>query len=357
MVDLGHLIQTPAMAVEFRCEFPGCTVVKSADSEETALGLLQLHQTNVHSNATQKQRPPKVDRPQIAGGATAEEWATFNRRWETFKSATDMSQAETKCQLLACCEQELEANLFKDDPKLRDKTEGDILAAMKSLAVIDVAATVRVTELLAMKQDHGEGIRAFVARVRGTANICAMEKACTCGLNVNYTDEVVRWVILAGLSSPEIAREVLGTMDIDRKSLSDTVSIVESKERAARACMGESAVSTASTYKKEKKAVTINCKDCGKTAPKFGRNRLSCLFFSLSEHAFVPSNQDRQEARIRKNSQTARLLQFPSLGHLKYVGQCITGSPRSPQFRALLTTLCLTSALDGRQKTPRNSPR
>ena len=241
MVDLGHLIQTPAMAVEFRCEFPGCTVVKSADSEETALGLLQLHQTNVHSNATQKQRPPKVDRPQIAGGATAEEWATFNRRWETFKSATDMSQAETKCQLLACREQELEANLFKDDPKLRDKTEGDILAAMKSLAVIDVAATVRVTELLAMKQDHGEGIRAFVARVRGTANICAMEKACTCGLNVNYTDEVVRWVILAGLSSPEIAREVLGTMDIDRKSLSDTVSIVESKERAARACMGESA--------------------------------------------------------------------------------------------------------------------
>ena len=73
MVDLGHLIQTPTMAVEFRCEFPGCTVVKSADSEQTALGLLQLHQTNVHSNATQKQRPPKVDRPRIAGGAKAEE--------------------------------------------------------------------------------------------------------------------------------------------------------------------------------------------------------------------------------------------------------------------------------------------
>ena len=72
-----------------------------------------------------------------------------------------------------------------------DETEGDILAAMKSLAVIDVAATVRVTELLAMKQDHGEGIHAFVARVRSTANICALEKACTCGLSVNYIDEVV----------------------------------------------------------------------------------------------------------------------------------------------------------------------
>ena len=305
MVDLGHLIQTPAMAIEFRCEFPGCTVVKSAASEETALGLLQLHQTNVHSNATQKQRPPKVDRPQIAGGATAEEWATFNQYRETFKSATNMSQAETKCQLLACCEQELEASLFKDDPKLRDRTEGDILAAMKSLAVIDVAATVRVTELLAMKQDHGEGISAFVARVHGTANICALEKACTCGLDVNYTDEVVRWVVLAGLSSPEIAREVLGTMDIDRKSLSDTVSIVESKEHAARACMGESAVSAASSYKKEKKAVTINCKNCGRTTPKFGRKQAeeNCGVQTVRR---VLSCQAIRTGRVQRSERTVR---------------------------------------------------
>ena len=117
--------------------------------------------------------------------------------------------SRNKVPTTACCKHELEANLFNDDPKLWDNTEGDIPAAMKSLAVIDVAATVRVTELLAVKLDHGEGILAFVARVHGTANICAFEKACTCGLNINYTDEVVRWVVLAGQSSQEIAREVL----------------------------------------------------------------------------------------------------------------------------------------------------
>lgn len=264
--------------VEFACEFPGCTVVKKAASEETALGLLQLHQTNAHgtasnANGSQKQRPPKVDRPRIAMGATAEEWATFTRRWATFKAATGMSSAELKCQLLACCDQELEATLFKNDPSLQDKSEEDIVGAMKSLAVVDVAATVRMTELLCMKQDHGEGIRAFVARVRGTANICALVKKCACGANVNYTDEIVRWVILAGLSSTDIAREVLGTTDIDDKSLSDTISIIESKERAARACINESAVSAASTYKKEKKVQTTSCNTCGKTTPKFGRNR------------------------------------------------------------------------------------
>ena len=40
----------------------------------------------------------------------------------------------------------------------------------------------------------------------------------------------------------------------------------------ARACMGKLAVSAASTYKEEKKAVTINCKDCGRTTPKIGQN-------------------------------------------------------------------------------------
>jgi hypothetical protein len=132
-----------------------------------------------------------------------------------------MSLDELKCQLLACCEPDLEASLFKNDPTLRAHEEVAILTAMRQLAVIDVAATVRVTELLAMRQDHGEAIRAFVARVRGKANICALEKKCPCPCArvVDFTDELVRWVALAGLSSPEIAREVLGTADIDSKSL------------------------------------------------------------------------------------------------------------------------------------------
>jgi hypothetical protein len=71
----------------------------------------------------------------------------------------------------------------------------------------------------------------------------------------------VRWVALAGLSSPEIAREVLGTADIDYKSLVDTVSIIEAKERAARACVGKARVSALSAYKKEKKTVMVNCGD------------------------------------------------------------------------------------------------
>ena len=92
------------MSVEFKCEYPGCEVVKEATTEEVALGLLQLHQANAHSKRESKQKPPKVDRPRLTGGSTVEEWTTFVRRWETFKAATDMSPEEAKSQLLACCE-------------------------------------------------------------------------------------------------------------------------------------------------------------------------------------------------------------------------------------------------------------
>lgn len=308
------------MTVEFKCEFPGCTVVKKAETEETALGLLKLHQANVHSNGSTKQRPPKVERPQITGGVTAEDWATFSRRWDTFKSATDMSVAEAKCQLLACCEQGLEASLFKDDPDLRSKDEESILIAIRNLAVIDVAATVRITELLQMKQDHGEGVRAYVARARGIANICALEKTCTCGAKISYKDELVRWVILSGLSSPDIAREVLGTQDIDGKSLTDTIAIIESKERAARAFAGEAAVSAASTYRKEKKTITISCKECGKVTPKFGRNRRGKqVEYSMCVDCFRASRSRQTGSKPPKDNNSPTIAQdglFEALGTL-----------------------------------------
>ena len=124
-----------------------------------------------------------------------------------------------------------------------------------------------------MKQDHGAGTRTYVTRARGKANTCALEKACRCGIKVSYKDELVKWVVLAGLSSTDISREVLGTPDSDGKSLADTVAVIEAKERVARATSDESAISAASTYRKETKIVTINCKDCGKKTSKFGLNR------------------------------------------------------------------------------------
>ena len=213
------------------------------------------------------------------------------------------------------------------------RSEDHILAEIKQLAVVDVAATVRVTDMLHLKQAAGEPIRAFVARVRGKANTISIKKQCshTPPVDVNFADELVRWVVLAGLSSPDIYREVMGTDGIDDKSLSDTITIIENKERAARATLGDnsrpSASETAavSQYKSDKKKPPpqqqnttgtggtgaeekVNCEKCGKLTAKSGRNRFGRLVvYKLCRNCFT-AGKVKKGGREASNETTTHLL-------------------------------------------------
>jgi len=91
---------------------------------------------------------------------------------------------------------------------------------------------------LTLHQDHGQPIRSFAAKVNGKANTCAFHKNCTrnvCTQVVDYTDEMVKYVILSGIADEDIKKEVLGVPDLDDKSLNDTITIIENKEMAIRA--------------------------------------------------------------------------------------------------------------------------
>ena len=237
----------PDVTVE--CEHAGCDKSVTAESGAVALGLLQLHQKNVHDSATAtKQKPPKVERPRLSRGVSAEEFATWQKRYELWKGSTSLAAGELPCQLIACCDSDLESALIQYHSDIAEVDEAEILQRIKALAVLDVAATVRVTEMLGLKQQHGESARAFAARLRGKAQTCAFEVTCSktgCGTKTQYTDQIVRYVLLAGLASTDIAREVLGTTGIDGKSLTDTLALIEAKERAARATAGDASVMAA----------------------------------------------------------------------------------------------------------------
>ena len=278
------------MSTTVTCEYPGCNKVYTGDSGAVALGLLQLHQKNVHDRqAVSASKAPKVDRPRLSRGISAEEFATWQKRYQLWKSASGVTS--DPYQLIACCDTELEAALIGYYSDIVDQDEETVMTRIKEMAVLDVAATVRVTELLSLKQQHGESARAFTARLRAKAQTCAFQVTCSksgCDTVIQYTDAIVRYVLLAGLSSAEIAREVLGTVDIDGKSLTDTLTLIESKERAVRATAssseagavaGMSAYRAANASKKTsdfdatRPKETIPCGTCGKETPKFGRGR------------------------------------------------------------------------------------
>ena len=61
------------------------------------------------------------------------------------------------------------------------------------------------------------GIGQFAARVRGKAETCAYITECTCLSEVDFTDSIVKDVLIAGIADLGICREVLGTSAILEK--------------------------------------------------------------------------------------------------------------------------------------------
>ena len=87
-----------------------------------------------------------------------EDWAAFERRWQLFKTGTDLHASRITAHLIACCDQDLECSLFRNDPHIASKSADDVLASIKSLAVVGVALSARRAALMLTNQDPGETV-------------------------------------------------------------------------------------------------------------------------------------------------------------------------------------------------------
>ena len=230
---------------DYPCSYLGCDHIISGEEPAIVVELIKVHALSHTTSApqqpgsdTQRQKPPKLLRPSISKGITEEEWNTVSRKWDIFKNGTNIPEDQLSTQLWQCCDEELTSDLFRDIPNISTIDVDSLLQSIKQLAVLSVATCVRKTELLALHQDRGQPIRSFAARVKGKAQTCAFTKPCgtpTCTQNVDYSEDIVKHVVLAGIVDEEIKREVLGLQNLDQQSLNETITLIESKEMAARA--------------------------------------------------------------------------------------------------------------------------
>ena len=109
------------------------------------------------------------------------------------------------------------------------------------------------TERFAMKQNHGETVLVFSSRALGKARNCKLTVRCPHNADVDYSEDMVKQVVLAGMCDNEIKRKVLSTAGIDDKSLNDTIAIIEMEEMASRSMSDHSTTPTqvgSTNYKK-----------------------------------------------------------------------------------------------------------
>ena len=141
-----------------------------------------------------------------------------------------MDGPSTLSQLFQCAGPTLCDSLLKANPHVTLQPLEDLLLAMRSPAVSPVATCVLCTELLQMHQEWDEAFCTFSTQVCGKAETCSYGTTCGCGEVVDYTDHIIRNVLVNGLYDPDIHKEVLGTLDILSKPVNDVIALVEQKE-------------------------------------------------------------------------------------------------------------------------------
>ena len=266
------------------CPIESCTYATEDVEAAVTAALLVIH-NNVHISTNTaatltRQSAPKIERPKIASGSSEETWNTFSTRWTMFKRSVSLTTNESVHQLFQCCETDLGDVLLRANPHIADGTESQLLAAIKQMAVVPVAISVRRAGLLAASQDHGENVRSFYAKVKGKAATCSYTIKCTsdtCNRIIDFTDTMVKDVVIANLADEDIKKDVLGWSELDDSNLDDTIKFIEAKEMARDALSRPPTNAGLSNYKKGKQVpkqkVKVLCNDCKVEIDKYVWNK------------------------------------------------------------------------------------
>ena len=235
------------MAFKLECGVESCNFEAINDDKDIMLALYASHQKNHEivrappTNRAETSRAAKAERPKISAGSSEESWNTVLTRWNNYKRTAAIPDSLAAGELFECCDADLGDDIIRLNSSLLEGPEAPLLEAIKKLAVIPTAACVRRKEVLQLKQDHSETVRSFFAKVKGKADTCGYTVPCPdCNTKVDYTSHQIKDVLLVGLSDLDIQRDVLGWPGLDDKTVSETVTFIESKEMARNALRGDS---------------------------------------------------------------------------------------------------------------------
>ena len=145
------------------CHIAGCAFATPDVDNAVAAVMLGHHLGTAHPAPASK-KAPTIPPPKVTGNIYEGQWDCFKREWSVYKGTVAITADKLPIYLLACCDQDLKSSVEKANPNITAQDETAVLAAIKRHAVVSVAASVLRTELLAMKQDHGETVLAFLSR-------------------------------------------------------------------------------------------------------------------------------------------------------------------------------------------------
>ena len=161
-------------------------------------------------------------------------------------------------------------------------TEDLFLEKMRELAVVTVHKAVHLRNLYQLTQESDETIRAYVARVTATADMCGMIMKCSCGLDNSYRDLVVHQLVIHGMRDQEIRQRVLS-----RNTSGDLTTLAKLVDYIAAEEAGALESSDLHTGHAVVGAV--------KRKSEFQKNKSKCAWCGGPKHTQANNDNDRQK--------------------------------------------------------------
>ena len=175
--------------------------------------------------ANSKEQGKRPDRPVIHAGQTDNQWLLFLDTWERYKERSKLTKLESiRNELREVCVNDVNELLFElyGPQQLNSMSEDQLLGAIHKVAVESVHEEVHRQNFFRMKQDIGEPIKKFMARLKAKANMCNFKVDIPCahmpaesaGMHlVSFSEAMLCHQLVSGLVDEEWKEKMLSEAD------------------------------------------------------------------------------------------------------------------------------------------------
>ena len=236
-----------------------------------AIQLLKLHDSQVHGLANKPEKPRRPELTMTGDAVEDTDWEQFVFKFEQYKTLAGVTK-DSSSHLLECLSTEVYSVLFSTYGRgISSQSEAELLLNIKRLVVRQRNTMASIMAVLRMSQDSDQAILNYIAQLRAAARQCDFKIKCDCGKDNDFTESIIFYKLVAGVSDMELQEELLTKADLNLAAAEKLAVAKESAKFSQAAMSGDGVSALKSTYKKNKADPKKACTYCGGSKPHADR--------------------------------------------------------------------------------------
>ena len=252
-----------------------------------AIQLLKLHDSQVHGLANKPEKPRRPELTMTGDAVEDTDWEQFVFKFEQYKTLAGVTK-DSSSHLLECLSTEVYSVLFSTYGRgISSQSEAELLLNIKRLVVRQRNTMASIMAVLRMSQDSDQAILNYIAQLRAAARQCDFKIKCDCGKDNDFTESIIFYKLVAGVSDMELQEELLTKADLNLAAAEKLAVAKESAKFSQAAMSGDGVSALKSTYKKNKADPKKACTYCGGSKPHADRKK-ECPAWSSNCSCGIP---------------------------------------------------------------------